>query len=73
METLTMLISMKVKEGESEVEGVNDTCRVMNHVMNDWMELNMVQEIVNENNEVMNRNQNWVVDERIIGGRKKIL
>ena len=69
MEMLTMLISMKVKEGESEVEGANNTCRVTNDFMNDWMESNMVQEILNEKNEAMNRNQNWAVGENIIGSK----
>ena len=39
--------------------------------MNDWEETRMVQNIVNKKKEVMNRNQNWIVGERIIGVRKK--
>ena len=39
--------------------------------MNDWLETRIVQNVANENNEIMNRNQNWVVGERTIGVRKK--
>ena len=66
-----MLLSLKVKEGESEDEGVNITHRVTNEVMNDWMESNVVQDIVNEKNKLMNPNQNWVACERKIGVKKK--
>ena len=58
VEILTMLASKKFKEGESNVEGVNTLHRVTNDVINDWMETRMAQNIVNEKNEVMNRNQN---------------
>ena len=47
-EILKMLISNKFKEGGSDIEGVNNSCRVTNDIMNDWMETNMVQCIVNE-------------------------
>ena len=66
-----MLVSNKFKEGESDVEGVNNSNRVINDAMNNCMESRMAQDIVNEKNEFMNRNQNWVVGERIIGVRKK--
>ena len=39
--------------------------------MNAWMKKRMVQNIINEKKEVMNRNQNWVVGEKIIGLKKK--
>ena len=71
MGILTMLVSKKFKEGESDIEGVSDSCRVTNDVMNDWIESRMAQNIANEKNEVMIRNQNWVFGERIIGLRKK--
>ena len=71
METLTTLVSRNVKEGESEVDGINSACRIVNEVMNAWMDGYMVEDIVSENDEVMNRNQNWVVRERIIGTKTK--
>ena len=39
--------------------------------MNAWMDSKMVEDIVNEKDEVMNRNQNWVIGERIVGVKKK--
>ena len=48
MEMLTMLVSTKVKEGECEVEGANNTHRVTNEVMNELIDSKMVQDIVNE-------------------------
>ena len=71
METLTMLVPCNVKEGKSEVVGINNACRIMNEVMNVWMDANMLEDVVNEKREVMNRNQNWVVGERIIGIKTK--
>ena len=70
---ITMLASRYFKEGESELVGVNDTHRIMNEVMNAWMDDKMVEDIVNEKGEVMNRNQNWVVGERIVGIKTKKL
>ena len=70
MEILTMLVSKKFKEGENDVEKVNNSCGVKNDAMNDWMESRMAQDIANEKNDVMNRNQRLVVSERIIGVRK---
>ena len=66
-----MLVSMKVKEGKSEVEGASHTHRVTNKVMNDYVESNVVRDAVNEKNEVMNLNQNLVVDKRTIVVIKK--
>ena len=66
-----MLVSMKVKDGEIKVEGASNTHRVTNDVINDCMESNVGQETVNEKNKVMNRNQNWLVGEIIIGGKRK--
>ena len=71
VEIVTMLISKKVKEGDSEVVGVINAHRLTNEVMSVWMVSKTVQEIVNEKDEVMNRNQNWVVGERIVGVKKK--
>ena len=70
-EILTILISNKFKEGESDIEGINNLHRVINDAMNDWIASKMTQSIENERNEVMNRNQNWVEGKRIIGVRKK--
>ena len=33
-EKITMLMSMKIKDGDSEVECVNKVCRLTNEVMN---------------------------------------
>ena len=66
-----MPTSRNVKGGESEVVGVNDACRITNEVMNVWMDANVVEDIVNKKGEAMNRNQNWVVGERIIGIKTK--
>ena len=71
MEIITMLISKKVKEGETEVVGVNNAHRLTNEFMNIWMDSKMVEDVVNEKDEVMNRNKNWVVDESIVGVKKK--
>ena len=48
MEIRTMLMSRNVKEGESEVVVVNDVHRMMNEVMNVWMDAKIVEEIANE-------------------------
>ena len=66
-----MLISQNVKEVESEVVGVNNTHRIINEVMNLWMDGKMVEDIVNEKGEVMTKNQNCVVGERIVGIKTK--
>ena len=71
MEILTMLVSNKFKEGESDVEGVNNSNRVINDAMNNCMESRMAQDIVNEKNQVMNRDQNFLAGERIIEVRMK--
>ena len=66
-----MLMSKKVQEGESEVVGVNNTHRLMNEVMNAWMDSKMVEDVANEKDEAITRNQNWVLGERIVGVKKK--
>ena len=66
-----MLVSKKFKEVESDIEGVNNSYKVINDVMNDWMESRMVQNVVNEKNEIMNINQNCLIIEKIIGVRNK--
>ena len=71
METLTMIMSRNVKEGESEVVGINNACRITNEVMSVWVDANVVDDVVNEKGEVMNKNQNWVVGKRIIGIKTK--
>ena len=71
MEIIAMLTSKKVKEGESEVVGVSNTCRLINKVMNLWIDSKMVEDIINEKDEVMNWNLNWLVGERIVGFKKK--
>lgn len=37
METITIFVSKKLKEGESDVAGVANSHRVINDMMNDWM------------------------------------
>ena len=59
MEILTILKSNKFKEGESGIEGVNNSCRVTNATMNDQMESNMVQCVANEKNKVINRRKKF--------------
>ena len=61
MEIVTMATSKKVKEEESEVVGLKNSCRLMNEVMNSWMDWKMVEDVGNKKDEVMNRNQKWVV------------
>ena len=39
--------------------------------MNAWMKTKMVEDIANEKGEEMTRNQNWVVEERIVGMKTK--
>ena len=39
--------------------------------MNEWIDTKMAQDMLNENNDTMNRNQNWVVGERITGIKTK--
>ena len=56
METITMLTSRKVKEEESEVVGVNNTCILMNKVVSVWTDAKMVEDIANEKGEVTNMN-----------------
>ena len=70
-ETITMLVSRNIKEGESEVNGINNTHRIINEIINAWMDGHVVEDIVNEKDEIMNRDQNWVVGERIIGSKTK--
>ena len=41
MDALTILTSIKVKVGDSEVEGVNDAYRLTNEVMNEWINTKM--------------------------------
>ena len=66
-----MLASRNVKEGESEVVGMNNAHRITNEAMSVWMGTNVVEETVNVKGEAMSRNQNWVVGERIIGVKTK--
>ena len=66
-----MLASRNITEGESELERINNACRIINEIMNVWIDRHMVDNIVNENEEIMNRDQNWVVGERIIGIKTK--
>ena len=71
METITIFVSKKIKEGVRDVVGVTNSYRVVNDIMNDWIEKRMVTNIVNDKDEVMTRDQNWVVGERIMGGKNK--
>ena len=48
MKITTMLTSKKVTEGESEVVGVNNACRLMNEVLNAWLDAKMVEDVVNK-------------------------
>ena len=66
-----MLVSRNIKEGESELDGMNNTCKIINEMMNAWMDGNMVEDIVNEKDETMNRYQKWAIGERIIGSKTK--
>ena len=68
-----MLTSMKVKDGDSEVEGVNNEHRLANEVMNEWIDTKMVQDVVNENNDAMNHDQNRLVSKRMIDVKRKEL
>ena len=70
-EIRTMIMSRNVKEGENEVVGVNNAHRITNEAMNAQMDANVVEDIVNEKGEAMNRNQIWVVGERMIGVKTK--
>ena len=58
---MIIVVSKKLKEGESDIEGVNNSYRVINDAMNDWMEIRMSQNLANGNYEVMNGNQYLVV------------
>ena len=58
---MIIVVSKKLKEGESDIEGVNNSYRVINDAMNDWMEIRMSQNLANGNYEVTNRNQYLVV------------
>ena len=71
MDTKTMLTSQNVKEGESEVVGVNNACRTTNEVMNAWTDAKMVEDIAKDKGEAMSRNKNWVVGERTVGIKTK--
>ena len=71
METLTMLASRNIKKEESEVDGINNVHRIINEMMNVWMDGHVVEDVVNEKGETINRDQNWVVEERIIGIKTK--
>ena len=63
METATILVSKKFKEGESDVAGVNNSFRVINDVMQKgWYKMQLMKRT-----RIVDRNQNWVVGERIIG------
>ena len=53
-----MLVSRKIKEEESEVDGINNACRIINEIMNAWMDRHVVDNIVNESEEIMNRDKN---------------
>ena len=66
-----MIISKKIKEWEIEVVGVSDACRLTNEVMNAYMDSKMVEDVANEKDEAITRNQNWVLGERIVGVKKK--
>ena len=59
------------KEGENDAVRVTNSYRVINDIMNDWIETRMVQNTPSEENEVMNRDQNWVLGEIIIGLKRK--
>ena len=37
IETITIFVSKKLKEGESDVAGVANLHRVINDMINDWM------------------------------------
>ena len=72
-ETLTILVSKKIKEGVSDAVEVTNQHSVTNDIMNDWINKSMVKNIVNDKDEVMNRNRNWVVGEIIIAAKNKIV
>ena len=42
-----------------------------NEVINAWMDAKIAEDIVNQKGEVMNRNKNWLVGERIVGVKIK--
>ena len=71
MQTIRNFVSNRFKDGESDVVGVTNSQRVINYMMNDWIETRMVQNVLSENNVVMNRDKNWVLGERIIGLKSK--
>ena len=62
---------MKVIDGDSEVEAVNNVCMLIYEVMNKWIVTKMTQDIAKENNDATNLNKNWVVRKIIIGVKKK--
>ena len=66
-----MLVSRNIEEGEIEVDGINNTHRIINETMSTLIDGNMVEAIVNEKDEIMNRDYKWVVGERIIGSKTK--
>ena len=67
-----MMASIKVKEGEIEVEGVKNTCKVINEVMNEKDLFEDGSRHSKWKNEVVNHNQNWIVGERTICVKNKI-
>ena len=69
--TITMLVSRNTQEGENKLEGINNAHRSINEIMNAWKDRHMVENMMNEKEEIMNRDQNWVIGERIIGIKNK--
>ena len=71
METVTISVYKKIEEGVSDVVGVTNSCRFINYMMNNRIGKRVVKNIVNEKEEVINRDQKWVVGDIIIGPKIK--
>ena len=63
---LRLLTSMKVKKNFTDVVGVNNACREIKKIMNEWIEPGMATCIVNEKDKAMTKNQNWAFSARFI-------
>ena len=55
----------------SDVLGLMNSYRVVNDIMNDWIDKRMVIKGSNDRHEVMNSDKHWVVGERIVGEKIK--
>ena len=71
MKVLTLLMSIKIKKSLNDATWVSNACRAINEMINEWMEKDMVIDVVNEKEKVTTRYQNWAFRVKVVGTNDK--